>query len=819
MKILFVMRHSGYVRNFESTLRLLCQRGHRVHLAFQNPEPHALLDAGDVAGQLAEQYEQFSRGAIPVRDDSWGMAARDARVARDYLRYLTPEYANAPKLVGRAAREAGDAFVSQTSKGFYATATGRAWLDRTLRARHRAVPTYPRIDAFLEAHSPDVLVLTPLIEPGAPQAEYVRSAGALGIRTALCVASWDNLTNKGLIHGDVGLVTVWNDMMKREAVERHGVPADRVVVTGAQPFDHWFGWQPSTTRAEFCAQTSLPPDRPFILYVCSSRFIAPKESVFVREWIRQLREAAPPRLRDAGILVRPHPQNAEQWATADLTGFESVSVWPARGQAPSEAGSRADYFDSMYHAAAVVGINTTAEIECAIVGRPVFTLLAPEFRDTQEGTLHFEHLRSVNGGLLNIARDFPEHLAQLDAALGGGGIDAQRCRRFVEAFVRPKGVDVAATPILVEALERFAAQPAPAPTKAPLWAPFLRPSLERHGARLLRQTVLDAEARAARATAKRKKRLSETTATVDAPTLADKPIRNWKDLARWYGKLDYQQRVYFGRATLDSLPGELLQSVFDATKPERLDYPGADVYLRIRSKAERTRLRACAKEPFTIEWIEKWVRAGDVLYDIGSNIGVYSLVAAKQPGGGARVFSFDPSYANIAGLGANIVLNGVVDQVTPLPVALSDTTAMAVFALRSMEPGTARHTLGDGPSPEGPPAYRQPVMTFRLDDLVDTVGLPLPHHIKLDVDGGELAVLAGAAAVLGSPSLKTMLIEVSTTMSEAVSDVLAGHGLRLHAKVNVQSSSGEYLVWYGLFTRDGAAGGRTAEAAVGVVTR
>jgi FkbM family methyltransferase len=260
--------------------------------------------------------------------------------------------------------------------------------------------------------------------------------------------------------------------------------------------------------------------------------------------------------------------------------------------------------------------------------------------------------------------------------------------------------------------------------------------------------------------------------------------------------------VYFGRATLDEMPGELVAQFAEHVQPERLSYPHAEILLRVTSKAERARLNACMKEPFTIEWIRRWMQPGDVFYDIGSNVGVYSLVAAKGPGGGARVFSFDPSYGNIASLGVNILLNGVADQVTPLPVALTDTTGRNVFALRSLEAGAARHTLGDVPSEEGPALYRQPVLTFRLDDLVQIADLPAPNHIKLDVDGGELAVLDGAAKTLESPSLRSVLIEVSTSMSDAITAALSARGLRLDTKVNVESKTGEYLVWYGLFTRD-----------------
>ena len=249
MKVLVVMRHSGYVRNFESTLRMLCERGHHVHLAFQNGT-HWLLDPGDVTREMADNYRRFTRGGIPVREDAWGHAARELRTELDYLRYLSPEYRNAPKLRERATRDVPEPLLRRM-QGPMGSDLGRAAVSRWFHLLHRAVPRDPAIDAYLEVVQPDVLVVTPLVQPGAPQAEYLRSARALGIRTALCVASWDNLTNKGLIHGPVDLVTVWNEMMKREAVELHGVPAERVVVTGAQPFDHWLDWRPSTESGEF----------------------------------------------------------------------------------------------------------------------------------------------------------------------------------------------------------------------------------------------------------------------------------------------------------------------------------------------------------------------------------------------------------------------------------------------------------------------------------------------------------------------------------------------------------------------------------------
>lgn len=806
------MRHSGYVRNFESTLRLLCDRGHRVHVAFQITGRHELLDPVNTPGQLAERFANFSYGEMPVRTDGWGALGRELRLDIDYLRYLRPEYRNAPKLRERAAREVSPAVLARTARGLGATVAGRAALATWLRAMDRSIPRDPQVDAFIAKVRPDVLAVTPLIESGAPQADVVRSARALGVRTALCVASWDNLTNKGLIHGPVDLVAVWNEMMKREVVELHGVPARDVAVTGAAAFDHWFDWRPSTTREAFCACVGLPADRPYILYLCSSKFIAPEETPFIRRWAEQIRQGGPPRLRHAGILVRPHPQNMEQWQTADLTGIDDIVVWPSGGAIPVDEASRSEYFDSIYHSGAVVGVNTTAEIESAILGRPVFTVLAPEFRDTQEGTLHFHHLRNVNGGLVHVGRSIDEHFAQLESALASANGSDGRCRRFVEAFVRPYGIDVPATPRLVEALEALARRPARR-HREPAWVPLLRPRLARRSADIERKARAEAARRRFIRLKKRARHVQQRVRQAErAVELAEKharqaaaeqarELRTLPALVEGFHRLGEVDRRNFLRATFDAFPPLSYIELHGATRPRKLDYPHADIYMRVMTDAEEYRLRACAKEPFTVEWIHGRIGAGDVLYDIGANVGAYSLVAAKKPGGGARVFSFEPVYATVATLCANIVLNDAGGLVTPIPVALSGATGMSGFGLHNLEPGAARHVLGPGIPDDEPVLYRQPVMTFALDELVEFLHLPAPNHLKLDVDGGELAVLQGASETLSSAALRSLLVEVAMPDSDAVTAALERHGFRLASKVVNRTKTGEYAVWYGVFER------------------
>jgi hypothetical protein len=500
MKILFCLRSTVYARNFESTLRMLAERGHDVHVV---ADRH-WADSDELVQRLCTAYPSIRYSEPPIVPfNAWSFFGSELRAAIDYLRYLGPEFEGAAKLRVRAERNAPPFMLSILRRPGMNTPWGRRTLGRLLATLDRAVPHHPDIEKFVRACAPDLVLVTPLVEPGSPQSEYVRAARALGIPTGLCVYSWDNLTNKGLIHEPLDLVTVWNDAMKDEAITLHGVPSARVEVTGAAAYDHWFQWQPRESKRDFCSRVGLPPDRPYILYVCSSRFIAPQEVEFIRRWVTELR-ASSEALREIGVLVRPHPQHFKPWKTSPLSDLERVAVWPREGANPLDEESRAEYHDSIYHSAAVVGVNTSALIESAIVGRAVYTLLAPEFRDTQEGTLHFHHLTHVNGGLLNVAHTMQEHAMQLEGALRGSG-DGARCRPFVETFVRPYGIQVAATPRLVAAIERAAAAGTQRPHRGPWYGRLLRAPFARTAASLARTDAARAEKTARRKAIKQRR--------------------------------------------------------------------------------------------------------------------------------------------------------------------------------------------------------------------------------------------------------------------------------------------------------------------------
>ena len=458
VNVLFLVHNLGKTRHFEGVIQALTDRGHSVTVTAAHKRNKPLKLSGAFASN-----PRVDVVANPVRRlDAWEPFVRPLRQARDYVRYLDPSYGHATKLAARAAAYAPPGWPERLS-GSGVLAGRRTFVKRALELAEDLVPSERYYELFIQSHRPDVVLVTPLIDFGSYQTDYVKSAHRLGIPVAFLPFSWDNLTNRGLVRIAPDLALVWNEHQKREAVTYHGVPAERIVITGAARFDDFFAMQPSTTRDAFCAAAGLDAARPFLLYLCSSHFVAPDEVAFVRTWARAVRESSDPALAGCGILVRPHPAHPEPWEGADLGGVTNAAVWSG----PKVQADPALY-DSLHHAAAVVGLNTSAMIEAGIVGKPVFTIETKEFAGGQEQTLHFHYLLARNGGLVDVANDLPQHLRQLTQTLADPGAAAARATRFVESFVRPRGTHLPVAPIVAEEIERVATiwkRPRP----SPLW--------------------------------------------------------------------------------------------------------------------------------------------------------------------------------------------------------------------------------------------------------------------------------------------------------------------------------------------------------------
>jgi hypothetical protein len=439
------------LQRFLDVVTILAERGHEIVVAVPSDR------AGDLPGPLRSlanvRVELYDEAA----DAEHGRGRTVLRLLRDYAWYQTP--AHAENTFNR--RRALDFLILEFSRGRRGVAAAwpgslplsgeeaQAAVD-DLGAVEAQLPPDPGVLDFLRRQRADVVLVTPLILAGSRQVDVLKAARALGVPSALLVYSWDNLSNKGLIHVAPDRVYVWNEVQRREAVELHAVAEEDVVATGAPRWDSFFERRPSSSREAFLHAHGLDPDRPLVLYLGSSSAICPDETLVVERWLDVVRRSDGA-LREANVLVRPHPREAVMWS-----GWASDDPRVAFVRQPRQADQ--ELFDQLTHADVAVGLNTSAQIEAAIVGTPIFTFRAGErLAPGQEGSLHFRYLLGDGGGSVTFAHDLDEHAAQLERALAGD-VDTAAISGFVQAFVRPHGLDRPASPILADEIVTLAAR-------------------------------------------------------------------------------------------------------------------------------------------------------------------------------------------------------------------------------------------------------------------------------------------------------------------------------------------------------------------------
>lgn len=450
MKILIALSHGGFFRHFETVVSSLADRGHEVRVITRfirktgSDDELAYREAmmASVAGVDGGSYDL---GMI-VRGDHWTLPVNLMRACLDYALYLRPQH-NSPQLADRIAGHC-----PRPVRAAVRTRAGRRLVasDRFWHAARRASAVFPAdggIAAQVAQASPDVVVGCPFVYTFCNDVEYLRAALKQGISTVGVVGSWDNLTTKGASHLLVDRVLVWNQPLADEAEQIHAFPRDRIEVTGAAKFDAYFELDRARSREDFCARAGLEPGLPFVLYVGSSKQVAGDESGFVRDLAGSLRSN--PGLGELQMVVRPHPLNVDSW-----TGFSEpgVVVFPADGARPDLEGPRQDYFDTLTHSAAVIGVNTTAFLEAAVTDRPCLSIVSERHRQGQVERGHFHHL--LDGGFIETSPDLEGAAAIVSRILAGEDPRREQRRRFVGYFVRPGGMDRRAGEVVAEAIER-----------------------------------------------------------------------------------------------------------------------------------------------------------------------------------------------------------------------------------------------------------------------------------------------------------------------------------------------------------------------------
>ncbi|GKS68424.1 methyltransferase, FkbM family [Nitrosomonas sp. PY1] len=169
------------------------------------------------------------------------------------------------------------------------------------------------------------------------------------------------------------------------------------------------------------------------------------------------------------------------------------------------------------------------------------------------------------------------------------------------------------------------------------------------------------------------------------------------------------------------------------------------------------------KEPDTLDWLDNF-EPDSCYFDIGANIGQYSLYPAKKYGDKIRVYAFEPQSNNYYALNKNIFSNGLDKNILSYCVSVSGQSKFSKLFVPKFIPGGNRSQFGaeDLENMKVPTAYTQGIFGVTLDDLCGRWKFPCPNYIKIDVDGLEIAILKGAAITLKNPALKSIIVELGT---------------------------------------------------------
>ena len=187
-----------------------------------------------------------------------------------------------------------------------------------------------------------------------------------------------------------------------------------------------------------------------------------------------------------------------------------------------------------------------------------------------------------------------------------------------------------------------------------------------------------------------------------------------------------------------------------------------------------------SKEPETLAWIDTFENSS-VFWDVGANIGLYSLYAAQKKS--CKVVAIEPSIFNLEILAKNLALNNAERLVTIFPIALTNQNSQGLFSMSSDEVGGALSTFGKEYGYDGKKLdfkFQFQGIGMRMDNAVDLWGLDQPDYVKVDVDGIEHLVLEGFGEKL--KKVKSLLVEVNKDFKEqagAIEHLMIKHDFNL----------------------------------------
>ena len=193
------------------------------------------------------------------------------------------------------------------------------------------------------------------------------------------------------------------------------------------------------------------------------------------------------------------------------------------------------------------------------------------------------------------------------------------------------------------------------------------------------------------------------------------------------------------------------------------------------------------KEPETINWMDKHGSNKKCLYDLGANVGIYSIYYAKKFD--AKVFSFEPSFKNLELLARNIRLNSLQEHITIISNPLTEKFLVSKYFQGDFKAGAAEasfdnkgyvkeHEIKNKHTIKNKEKIFYNTLGISIDNLIDKNLIDLPKLIKIDVDGNEIEILNGCTNFLEKAKKISILIETRPETEKAVEQKLINYGFK-----------------------------------------
>lgn len=438
MRVLIVSGNSANFYTFDDVVRGLHAYGHDVRLILRDTKKETIPDDAlqhvmkDIPGLIIEPIERrrllrkFTQYLREVLNFAHILNSEETRKwdANKWLRFFPPFLQYILSMPAIRERLKNQQY------------------QKKLRVLEQTLPIVPSVRRHIQKHSPDVLIVMPLINPDSIDVEYLRAAQQLQIPVLYSMPSWDNISTKGTFHGEPDYGIVWSESLAVDLSKNHNFSREKIFISGAPRFDHLIDHADKRfiSRSEFCHAVGLDENKDYVLYVGSTFLVTNDFTVNRDETVLLLdladAMAKDARTKDVNIMVRSHPTNQVFIERMQANPRPNVTVFPSKGEIPDTEEKRAKFHNSIFHCLAVVGVNTTAFLEASALDKPCITLHTPEFGETQQ-LQHFHHL--VDADFLEVANGVNDVISLVSSIKNGADAHSEQRRKFVRDFLRPCG--------------------------------------------------------------------------------------------------------------------------------------------------------------------------------------------------------------------------------------------------------------------------------------------------------------------------------------------------------------------------------------------